>query len=126
MFPNGGSYQDIDCNSNCDVNGHSEDGVQEAENPVMHEFTEEVSDFPLDRCMQLLPHDQNPGAFFIALLQKVLTCQLIYYMISVVFLYLSNPKKEIQRISMNIENSQAYVFNNVVLYVIFHVLQQLR
>lgn len=71
MFPNGGSYQDTDCNSNCDVNGHSEDGVQEAENHVMHEFTEELSDFPLDRCMRLLPHDQNSGAFFIAVLQKV-------------------------------------------------------
>lgn len=71
MFPNGGSYQDIDSNSNCNVNGHSENGVQKAENPVMHEFTEEVSDFPLDRCMRLLPHDQNSGAFFIAVLQKV-------------------------------------------------------
>jgi multisite-specific tRNA:(cytosine-C5)-methyltransferase len=64
MFPNGGSYRDIDCN------GHSEDGVQTVENPVMHEFAEEVSDFPLERCMRLLPHDQNSGAFFIAVLQK--------------------------------------------------------
>jgi multisite-specific tRNA:(cytosine-C5)-methyltransferase len=70
MFPNGGSYRDIDCNGNCDVNGHSEDGVQTVENPVMHEFAEEVSDFPLERCMRLLPHDQNSGAFFIAVLQK--------------------------------------------------------
>ncbi|XP_045814669.1 RNA cytosine-C(5)-methyltransferase NSUN2-like [Trifolium pratense] len=70
MFPNGGSYRDIDCNGNCDVNGHSEDGVETVENPVMHEFAEEVSDFPLERCMRLLPHDQNSGAFFIAVLQK--------------------------------------------------------
>ncbi|PNY10822.1 tRNA (cytosine(34)-C(5))-methyltransferase-like protein [Trifolium pratense] len=70
MFPNGGSYRDIDCNGNCDVNGHSEDGVETVENPVMHEFAEEVSEFPLERCMRLLPHDQNSGAFFIAVLQK--------------------------------------------------------
>ncbi|CAK8567284.1 unnamed protein product [Lathyrus sativus] len=71
MFPNGGSYRDIDYNSNCDVNGHPEDGVQVEENPAMHEFTEIVSDFPLELCMRLLPHDQNSGAFFIAVLQKV-------------------------------------------------------
>lgn len=70
MFLNGGSYRDIDCNRICDVNGDSEDGVQ-AVYPLMHEFTEEVSDFPLERCMRLLPHDQNSGAFFIAVLQKV-------------------------------------------------------
>lgn len=81
MFPNGGSYQDImDCNSNCDVggggingdaNGNSEDGIQALENHVMNGFTEEVSDFPLEQCMRLVPHDQNTGAFFIAVLQKV-------------------------------------------------------
>ncbi|KAI5389171.1 hypothetical protein KIW84_074719 [Lathyrus oleraceus] len=70
MFPNGGNYRDIDCNSNCDVSGHPEDVVQVEENPAMHEFTEIVSDFPLELCMRLLPHDQNSGAFFIAVLQK--------------------------------------------------------
>ncbi|XP_057431487.1 uncharacterized protein LOC130724305 isoform X2 [Lotus japonicus] len=81
MFPNGGSYQDVvKSNSNCnisigdeiadDVNGNSDDGVQEAENPVMHDITE-VSALPLDRCVRLVPHDQNTGAFFIAVLQKV-------------------------------------------------------
>ncbi|KAJ1381984.1 hypothetical protein SESBI_44639 [Sesbania bispinosa] len=82
MFPNGGSYQDVidsDSNGNIgigddisgDVNENSEDGVQAVENPVMHEFTEEVSDFPLKRCMRLVPHYQNTGAFFVAVLQKV-------------------------------------------------------
>lgn len=71
MFPNGGSYRDIDCNSNCDANGHPEDGVQIEENPTMHGFTEIVSDFPLELCMRLVPHDQNSGAFFIAVLQKI-------------------------------------------------------
>ncbi|XP_027335289.1 tRNA (cytosine(34)-C(5))-methyltransferase-like isoform X2 [Abrus precatorius] len=81
MFPNGGSYQDV-VDSNCnikigddinvdDVNGNSEDGVQAVENTVMHEFSGEVSDLPLERCMRLVPHDQNTGAFFIAVLQKV-------------------------------------------------------
>ncbi|TKY47672.1 tRNA (cytosine(34)-C(5))-methyltransferase [Spatholobus suberectus] len=81
MFLNGGSYQDVvdgNCNISIgddiitdDVNGNSQDDVQAVENPVMHEFTEEVSDFPLERCMRLVPHDQNTGAFFIAVLQKV-------------------------------------------------------
>ncbi|RZB73180.1 tRNA (cytosine(34)-C(5))-methyltransferase isoform A [Glycine soja] len=79
MFPNGGNYKDdSDCNISIgddiiidDVYGNSEDDVQAVENPVMHEFTEEVSDFPLERCMRLVPHDQNTGAFFIAVLQKV-------------------------------------------------------
>ncbi|KAE9587773.1 putative tRNA (cytosine(34)-C(5))-methyltransferase [Lupinus albus] len=73
MFPAGGSYQDavgIEDDTTDDANGNSED-VQAAENPVMHEFTEEVSGFPLERCMRLVPHDQNTGAFFVAVLQKV-------------------------------------------------------
>ncbi|OIW15035.1 hypothetical protein TanjilG_13962 [Lupinus angustifolius] len=73
MFPAGGSYQDavgIGDDTTGDANGNSED-VQAVENPVMHEFTEEVSDFPLEHCMRLVPHDQNTGAFFIAVLQKV-------------------------------------------------------
>ncbi|XP_049937076.1 uncharacterized protein LOC126410661 [Nymphaea colorata] len=32
----------------------------------------EVSNFPLERCMRILPHDQNGGAFSIAVLQKFL------------------------------------------------------
>ncbi|XP_061336578.1 uncharacterized protein LOC133283693 [Gastrolobium bilobum] len=76
MFPSGRSYQDV-VDSNCnnsiidDINGNSEDGVQVVKNPVMHEITEEVSDVPLERCMRLVPHDQNTGAFFIAVLEKV-------------------------------------------------------
>ncbi|KAI3975356.1 hypothetical protein MKX01_022118 [Papaver californicum] len=31
----------------------------------------EVSDLPLEHCMRIVPHDQNTGAFFIAILQKV-------------------------------------------------------
>lgn len=32
---------------------------------------EEISSFPLERCMRILPHDQNGGAFFIAVFQKI-------------------------------------------------------
>lgn len=31
----------------------------------------EVSDMPLERCMRIVPHDQNSGAFFIAVLHKL-------------------------------------------------------
>lgn len=31
----------------------------------------EHSDYPLHRCMRIVPHDQNSGAFFIAVLHKL-------------------------------------------------------
>lgn len=67
----------------------------------MHEFTEEVSDFPLERFMRLLPHDQNTGAFFIAVLQKVspLPGNLLY---DFSCFSLSNPGKDSQGILVNI------------------------
>lgn len=34
------------------------------------DFKVEVSKFPLERCMRIVPHDQNTGAFFISVLQK--------------------------------------------------------
>lgn len=52
---------------------NSDEGLQ----PIEYFWTsaddleEEVSDLPLERCMRLVPHDQNSGAFFIAVLQKV-------------------------------------------------------
>ncbi|XP_019464112.1 PREDICTED: tRNA (cytosine(34)-C(5))-methyltransferase-like isoform X2 [Lupinus angustifolius] len=81
MFPSGGSYQELVDNSNCSAdmgdnisvctNRNSEDGVQTIEEPVTHQSAEEVCDFPLEHCMRIVPHDQNTGAFFIAVLQKV-------------------------------------------------------
>jgi len=80
MFPSGKSYQDLgDSNCNVDMedditsmeNEKTEDGIEALENPVMAESAEEVSDFPLEHCMRIMPHDQNTGAFFIAVLQKV-------------------------------------------------------
>ncbi|KAK7387530.1 hypothetical protein VNO78_28404 [Psophocarpus tetragonolobus] len=81
MFPNGGSYKEVLSNCNVSIRddiitdgaNKNSDDIQAAEDPVIHEFTEEVSDFPLERCMRLVPHDQNTGAFFIAVLQKVST-----------------------------------------------------
>ncbi|XP_028776573.1 tRNA (cytosine(34)-C(5))-methyltransferase isoform X2 [Neltuma alba] len=80
MFPSGRSFQDLfDSNHNVDMqndindgdNGDSEDSVQTMENSTTNDFTEEVSNFPLERCVRIVPHDQNSGAFFIAVLQKV-------------------------------------------------------
>ncbi|RZC12937.1 tRNA (cytosine(34)-C(5))-methyltransferase isoform C [Glycine soja] len=79
MFPSGRGHHDL-VDSSCSVdpegitngiNGNAGDGVQAVENPVMSESAAEVCDFPLEHCMRILPHDQNTGAFFIAVLQKV-------------------------------------------------------
>lgn len=37
---------------------------------VDYDTVTEVCDLPLERCMRILPHDQNGGAFFIAVFQK--------------------------------------------------------
>ncbi|CAJ1938152.1 unnamed protein product [Sphenostylis stenocarpa] len=79
MFPSGRGHHDAvdsSCNVNVEevtngVNGNAGDGVQPVQNPVISESVEEVSDFPLEHCMRILPHDQNTGAFFVAVLQKV-------------------------------------------------------
>ncbi|CAK8571805.1 unnamed protein product [Lathyrus sativus] len=80
MFPSGKGNQDLD-NGNCNVdmedditgveNGKTKDGVEALENLVTSESADEVSVFPLEHCMRILPHDQNIGAFFIVVLQKV-------------------------------------------------------
>lgn len=78
MFPSGKNLKDstetTQKNENGDVNG-CEDGLKEADVPVVDatpdEQAEEVSDLPLERCMRIMPHDQNTGAFFIAVLQKI-------------------------------------------------------
>ncbi|KAG6518801.1 hypothetical protein ZIOFF_022282 [Zingiber officinale] len=36
-----------------------------------HSYFREVSEFPLENCMRILPHDQNTGAFFIAVFEKL-------------------------------------------------------
>ncbi|KAK6258844.1 hypothetical protein SCA6_013318 [Theobroma cacao] len=75
MFPSGRNYMDPTDNSQKSENvenGNSED-VAQPDDPVSSSdnLEEEVSDLPLERCMRIVPHDQNTGAFFIAVLHKV-------------------------------------------------------
>lgn len=82
MFPSGKVYDD---SSDADrdatagkasentVNGKPENTSSSEEDHVVQEIAreEEVSDLPLERCMRIVPHDQNTGAFFIAVLHKL-------------------------------------------------------
>ncbi|KAL1191962.1 25S rRNA (cytosine-C(5))-methyltransferase NOP2A [Cardamine amara subsp. amara] len=78
MFPSGKNLKDstetTQKNENGDVNS-CEEGCKETDNSVVDatpdEPAEEVSDLPLERCMRIMPHDQNTGGFFIAVLHKV-------------------------------------------------------
>ncbi|KAK4840171.1 hypothetical protein QYF36_001490 [Acer negundo] len=75
MFPSGRTHTDPTDNGHKpeDVTASSEDGTK----PMVDDFTScddsdvEVSDLPLERCMRLVPHDQNSGAFFVAVLKKI-------------------------------------------------------
>ncbi|XP_030496373.2 uncharacterized protein LOC115712258 [Cannabis sativa] len=77
MFPSGSSDRDANENDITgkepdkeDENGGSdncEDSLCSTENSST---AEEVSNFPLERCIRILPHDQNTGAFFIAVFHK--------------------------------------------------------
>lgn len=60
MFPSGKSDKDTTCSGN-----------SHEEMASISELAEEVCDLPLERCVRILPHDQNTGGFFIAVLQKV-------------------------------------------------------
>ncbi|XWS29562.1 hypothetical protein CRYUN_Cryun24cG0039400 [Craigia yunnanensis] len=72
MFPSGKNYVDLTDNNQKSENVNSEDRAQ-SDDPVSStdNLEEEVSDLPLERCMRIMPHDQNTGAFFIAVLRKV-------------------------------------------------------
>ncbi|KAJ6289101.1 hypothetical protein OIU76_024989 [Salix suchowensis] len=74
MFPSGKSYvapANKDLEHENDEIVISEDGIQLTEDTLIEDLIEEVSDLPLERCMRIVPHDQNSGAFFIAVLQKL-------------------------------------------------------
>ncbi|RAL45797.1 hypothetical protein DM860_009661 [Cuscuta australis] len=82
MFPSGKSYADgtESCNDSSIIhttdnvdNRESTNGASIAEGTTASsEFLEEeVSTLPLERCMRIVPHDQNTGAFFIAVFQKL-------------------------------------------------------
>ncbi|KAG9451475.1 hypothetical protein H6P81_011440 [Aristolochia fimbriata] len=95
MFPSGQLFEEEEISDNVgdEVNAclnSSQKGVHmngtengehasELENTVvvadtgddMAVYEEEESSFPLEHCMRIVPHDQNSGAFFIAVLHKV-------------------------------------------------------
>lgn len=76
MFPSGSTHMDATDNEPKHENGtdvNSDEGLQPIEDVLTSadDLEEEVFDLPLERCMRLVPHDQNSGAFFIAVLQKV-------------------------------------------------------
>ncbi|CAN6984230.1 hypothetical protein IGI04_000085 [Brassica rapa subsp. trilocularis] len=60
MFPSGKSDKDST------AGGGSSSGEIASD-----ESAEEVCDLPLERCVRIVPHDQNTGGFFIAVLHKV-------------------------------------------------------
>ncbi|XP_065874383.1 uncharacterized protein [Euphorbia lathyris] len=75
MFPSGKSYVAPADSNQKDENGsyaHSEDEpVQDPMASTDDLNEEEVSDLPLERCMRIMPQDQNSGAFFVAVLHKL-------------------------------------------------------
>ncbi|KAL1190352.1 26S rRNA (cytosine-C(5))-methyltransferase NOP2B [Cardamine amara subsp. amara] len=62
MFPSGKSDKDLTGSGN---------SYGEMAPISSDESAEEVCDLPLERCVRILPHDQNTGGFFIAVLHKV-------------------------------------------------------
>ncbi|XVF59014.1 hypothetical protein PTKIN_Ptkin07bG0239800 [Pterospermum kingtungense] len=75
MFPSGRSYVDLTDSNQKSENGQIVNSDDEVQPDGLVSFTdtleEEVCDLPLEHCMRIMPHDQNTGAFFIAVLQKV-------------------------------------------------------
>ncbi|THF97559.1 hypothetical protein TEA_013458 [Camellia sinensis var. sinensis] len=77
MFPSGKSYMDTSENDNHTDLGerHDNGGDENSEKKDLEALTdvldEEISTLPLERCMRIVPHDQNTGAFFIAVLHKL-------------------------------------------------------
>ncbi|MCD7471915.1 hypothetical protein HAX54_012711 [Datura stramonium] len=79
MFPSGKNYVDAS-EKNDDAtrdqlsdNGNNGNGIEVLEDPATAAMIsdEEVSTLPLERCMRIVPHDQNSGAFFISVFQKL-------------------------------------------------------
>ncbi|KAL0350087.1 UNVERIFIED_CONTAM: RNA cytosine-C(5)-methyltransferase NSUN2 [Sesamum radiatum] len=81
MFPSGKSHDETSeldheteprqfCENG---DGNPENAIQVTDGSVAptNSVEAEVSPLPLERCMRIVPHDQNSGAFFIAVLHKV-------------------------------------------------------
>ncbi|XP_024013884.1 tRNA (cytosine(34)-C(5))-methyltransferase [Eutrema salsugineum] len=75
MFPSGQNIKDstetTQENENGGVNGCEDGSKETVVDAIPDEPVVEVSDLPLERCMRIVPHDQNTGGFFIAVLHKV-------------------------------------------------------
>ncbi|KAF2292978.1 hypothetical protein GH714_034525 [Hevea brasiliensis] len=74
MFPSGTSCvapADGDYKQENGANVNSEDEPMADPMTSTEDLNEEVSDLPLESCMRIVPHDQNSGAFFIAILHKL-------------------------------------------------------
>ncbi|KAL9660750.1 hypothetical protein QQ045_025567 [Rhodiola kirilowii] len=76
MFPTGRNFADPtenDGNADFEIieNNAKKPRIDEESDSCSDTKDEEVSDLPLDRCIRIVPHDQNSGAFFIAILYKV-------------------------------------------------------
>lgn len=81
MFPSGIGYVDAPGHgdgarrSHLPDNGSNDDSqngigmVQDPATPTI--LAEEASTLPLERCVRIVPHDQNSGAFFIAVFHKL-------------------------------------------------------
>ncbi|KAJ8769563.1 hypothetical protein K2173_005166 [Erythroxylum novogranatense] len=79
MFPSGQSYEAPSDNNHKFDHGNcmNSEGSQMREDSVTNDVSEEVSDLPLEQCMRIVPHDQNSGSFFIAVLCKLSTLPVI-------------------------------------------------
>ncbi|CAM6097710.1 unnamed protein product [Calypogeia fissa] len=72
MFPSGRGWDlsaDYVSEKNSEENAQDENVEEENEEELIVGEVE-VSDLPLERCMRILPHDQDTGGFFIAVFHK--------------------------------------------------------
>ncbi|XP_017229044.1 uncharacterized protein LOC108204226 [Daucus carota subsp. sativus] len=80
MFPSGKHYNEESANDQeADLEVIPENGGESINGSYLMEdktssdnnCEEEISDLPLEYCMRIVPHDQDSGAFFIAVFQKL-------------------------------------------------------
>lgn len=78
MFPSGQAHSDtFDDTNDKPTTDAVEDGKSDNNGDVDDDasavdvFVSEVSSLPLERCMRFVPHDQNTGAFFVAVFHKI-------------------------------------------------------
>lgn len=80
MFPSGKNYVEASDGTHDTTLGempeNNRDSVNESQSKenntsLTDDLEEEISILPLEYCMRIVPHDQNSGAFFIAVFQKL-------------------------------------------------------